>query len=69
MSLAWTVAGLATRHLLLPTTKAGELGVGRVREGFELIFVAILTSFASYVLIRLVCRILALHRVGRAIGT
>ena len=67
VSLAWTVTGLATRHFLFPTTEARELGMGSVREGFELIFVAVFTGFTADIIVRLVC--LALSRVGRAIGT
>jgi len=69
MSLAWTMTGLATGHFLFPTTEARELSMGSVGEGFELIFVAIFTSLTAYVVVRLVCRSLALSRVGRAIGS
>ena len=54
--LAWTMTRLATRHLLLPTGKRGELRVRSVREGFELIFVAVFTSGAADVVFRLVSR-------------
>src|SRR5205085_3364160 len=43
--LACAVAGLAADYLALPTRFVGELGVGRVREVVELIFVAVATAF------------------------
>ena len=51
---------LATRHLFLPTGKRGELRVRSVREGFELIFVAVFASRAADVVFRLVSRGLGL---------
>src|SRR5689334_2556099 len=47
---------LATRHLLFPTRERSELGVRSMREGFELIFVAVFASSATDVLFRLVGR-------------
>jgi len=49
--LAGTVARLAAGHLVFPTADFYELGVRRVREIFELIFVTIFASLATYILI------------------
>ena len=60
---------LTARHLLFPTADARELSVRRMREGFELIFVAVFTSFAADVVVGLVSRRLTLLRVRRSAGT
>ena len=72
VGLARTMARLATRHLVFPTADFDELRVRGVREGFELILVAVFTSFTADIVFRLVCRSLALHRfrrVRRTVGT
>ena len=72
VGFSWTMAGFATRHLLFPAADFDELSVGSVRERFELIFVAILASVATYVVLRFVCCNFALRqlsRVRRAVRT
>jgi hypothetical protein len=63
--LARTMARLATRHLFFPTAELRELGVGRVREGFELIFVTVFTRVAADEVVRLVRRRFGLSRLPR----
>ena len=67
--LTWTMARLATRHLVVPTADFDELSVRRMREGLELIFVAVFTSLTAHIVFGLVGRSLVLSRVGRATGT
>ncbi len=50
--LAWSMTRLATSDFSFPTIDSGESGVRRVREGFELFFVAVLTGFAANIVIR-----------------
>jgi len=47
MGFAWTMARLATRHLVFPTGEPRELSVRSMREVFELIFVAVFTSLTA----------------------
>ena len=56
VSLTWTMTRFATSHLVFPTGKRGELGVRSVREGFELIFVAVFASLTADVIFRLIGR-------------
>ena len=51
--LAWTMARLATCHLVFPATGLRELCVGSVRKSFELIFVTVFAGVTSYVVTRL----------------
>ena len=71
--LAWPMARLATRHLVFPTANFYELRVGSVREGFELIFVAVFTRVATYIIFGLVGGgfglTLLISGVRRAAGT
>ena len=50
VSLARTVTSLATRDLPFPTAYGRKFSMRGMREGFELIFVAILASFATDVI-------------------
>ena len=50
VSLARAVAGFAPRDLVLPTAYLCEVGVRSVREGFELILVAVFAGFAADVI-------------------
>ena len=56
--LAWTMARLATCHLVFPATGLRELCVGSVRKSFELIFVTVFAGVAADVVtgLRLVHR-------------
>jgi hypothetical protein len=65
VGFAWTMAGLATGHLLFPAADFDELSVGSLRERFELIFVAILASLTAYVVLRFVCWNFALRQLSR----
>lgn len=47
VGLAWPVTRFAASYLAFPTADRGQLGVRSVREGFELILVALLTGFAA----------------------
>jgi len=72
VGFAWTMAGLATGHLLFPAADFDELRVRSLRERFELIFVAILASVATYVVLRLIGHefgLTRLNRVRRTVGT
>ena len=60
VGLAWTMTSLATRHLVFPTADFDELRVRSVREGFELIFVAILASLTAHIAVRVSRRDFAL---------
>ena len=60
---------LTTRHLLLPTLERCEPRVRRVREGLELIFVAVFTSLASDVVFGARERDLGLGNLRRSVGT
>ena len=64
VGLAWTMTCLATRHLVFPATDFDELGVRGMREGFELIFVAILASLTAYIAVSVSLRNFALSRLG-----
>ena len=46
---AGAVTRLTTSNFSLPTADGGEFSMRRVREGFELIFVAILAGIATHV--------------------
>ena len=50
MSLAGTMACFATGHFPFPTAYVCELGMRSMREGFELILVAILAGFTADVI-------------------
>lgn len=50
VGLAWPVARFAASYLAFPTADLGQLGVRSVREGFELILVALLAGFAADVI-------------------
>jgi hypothetical protein len=66
------MARLATCHLIFPTADFYELRVGSVREGFELILVAVFTRLATYIILGLVSGGFGLTRlisVRRAAGT
>ena len=65
MGFAWTMAGLATGHLLFPAADFDELRVRSTRKGLELIFVAILASVTAYVILRFVCCNSALRQLSR----
>jgi hypothetical protein len=72
VGFAWTMAGFATGHFLLPTADLDELSVGSLRERFELVFVTILASVATYVIFRLIGHgfgMTRLNRVRRTVGT
>ena len=45
----WTMASFAAGHFIFPTADIYELRVRRVRKGFELVLVAILTGVATYI--------------------
>src|ERR1044072_5462533 len=47
--LAWSMARLATRHFVFPTSDFYELRVGGVREGFELLFVEIFARLTAHI--------------------
>jgi hypothetical protein len=66
------MARLATRHLVFPTTDFYQLSVRSVREGFELIFVAVFTRLATYIILGLGCSefgLIRLIEVRRTAGT
>ena len=65
VGFAWTMTGLTTGHLLFPAADFDELSVGSLRERFELIFVAILASVATYVVLRFVCCNFVLRQLSR----
>ena len=70
--LAWSMTRFTASHFVVPTADLRELGVRRVRESLELIFVAIFASFTAYVVFSFVCRNFALgllSRMRRAIGS
>ena len=72
VGFAWTMAGFATGHFLLPTADLDELSVGSLRERFELVLVTILASVATYVIFRLIGHGFGrtrLNRVRRTVGT
>jgi CDP-diglyceride synthetase len=54
----------ASSYLPFPTANGGELSMGSMREGFELILVAFLTSFAADIIASLVDRFFGLIRLG-----
>ena len=58
---------LTTRHFIFPTADFYELRVGGVREGFELIFVAVFTRVTTDITVGF--RLTRLIRVGRTAGT
>jgi hypothetical protein len=51
VSFARTVTRLATRHLSFPTAYSRQPRMRGVREGFELIFMAVFACFATNILI------------------
>ena len=53
--LAWSMARLAAGHFVFLTADFYELRVGSVREGLELIFVAVFARLATHVIVGLVC--------------
>ena len=65
VGLTWTMARLATRHLLFPTANLDELSMRRVRERFELIFVAVFASVATDVVFRFIDSWFGLARLRR----
>ena len=70
--LAWSMTRLATGYLVVPTADLDELSVRRMRERFELIFMAILASLTAHIVLRLVGRNFTLtlfSRVRRAVGS
>ena len=54
----------ASSYLPFPTANCGELSMGSMREGFGLILVAVLTSFAADIIAILVDRFFGLIRLG-----
>ena len=54
----------ASSYLPFPTANGGELSMGSMGEGFELIFVAVLTSFAADIITGPVDRFFGLIRLG-----
>ena len=50
VGLAWSMTRFAASHFPFPTAETGETRVRSVREGFELILVAGLTSFTADVI-------------------
>ena len=65
VGFAWTMAGFATGHLIFPAADFDELSVGSLRKRFELIFVAILASVATYVVLSFVRCSFALRQLSR----
>lgn len=56
VGLAWAMTGFATSYLVFPTANRRKRGVGSVREGFELIFMAGFAGFAADVIFGVVTR-------------
>jgi hypothetical protein len=48
---AWSVTRLTSGYLVFPTIEITQFGMGSRNKILELIFVAVLTRFASYILI------------------
>jgi hypothetical protein len=65
VGLTWPMASFAAGYSVLPATYIDELGVGRVRERLELIFVTILACVTANVICRVIgCRF-SLGRIDR----
>lgn len=58
------MARFASSYLPLPAANGGELSMGGMREGFGLILVAVLTSFAADIIASLGDRCVRLIRLG-----
>lgn len=56
VSLARPMARFAAGYLALPTANLGNLGMRGMREGLELIFVAVLTGIAADIIFGLITR-------------
>jgi len=56
VSLAWSMARLATSHFVFPATDPCELRMRRMRESLKLIFVTVFTRLTADVVSRLVYR-------------
>lgn len=67
--LAWSMARLATRHLVFPTADFYELRVGGVREGLKLIFVTVFTRLTTDVIFGLVFGLAGLINLRGTAGT